>query len=77
MRLREVKQQTYIQLAIKGQKQGPKVDTPSSEVLSHLPVRTVSTNPSSAELGNSNKLSISKIFFFSSLTRAPTPGKPE
>lgn len=71
-KLRKVKRQIQVQLAIKGQKQGPKVDKYSSSASSHLHMKSLSVSPGSAESGNSGKFSINKVFFFSSLTRAPT-----
>ena len=69
MRLREVKRQTQVQVAIKGLK----VDMYGSKALSLLHAETLSMSPGSAESGNSDKFSINKIFFFPSLTKSPTP----
>lgn len=49
MDLRKVQRETQVQLAIKGQKQGPKVDMYSSKAFSHLHVKSLSMSPGSAE----------------------------
>lgn len=73
IRLREVKRQIQVQGAIREQKQSPKVDMYGSKALSFLHVEKLSMSPGSVTSGNSGKFSINKIFFLSSMTRAPTP----